>query len=177
MASLHNINHDGAYDGQQRSLEDFQFDLENGTKNNTAAEVAVEIVTDAPKLSGQKVLYAVLAANTARQAKVIVREDNTKNGAWASAKLFQRFGRDSGATISQKVSKLPHGSLSSQAIDQLTISGLSRHGQPELKNHLRPRALMAWQDIQTQVEKISLHNLLPQSPQPMDISAALAGSK
>ena len=61
---------DDAYDGQQRSLEDFQFDLENvltmsqlvgksaeernaasvmldilaGTKNKTAAEVAVEIV-------------------------------------------------------------------------------------------------------------------------------------
>ena len=35
------------------------------------------------------------------------------------------------------VSKLPQGSLSSQAIEQLTISGLSRHGQPELENHLR----------------------------------------
>ena len=29
MTSLYNINPDGAYDGQQRSLEDFQFDLEN----------------------------------------------------------------------------------------------------------------------------------------------------
>ena len=29
IASLYNINHDGAYDGQQRSLEDFLFDLEN----------------------------------------------------------------------------------------------------------------------------------------------------
>ena len=29
MASLSNINPDGAYDVTQRSLEDFQFDLEN----------------------------------------------------------------------------------------------------------------------------------------------------
>ena len=29
MASLYNINHDGAHDGQQRTLEDFQFELEN----------------------------------------------------------------------------------------------------------------------------------------------------
>ena len=124
MTSLHNINPDGAYDGQQRSLEDFQFDLENvltmsqlvgksaeernaasvmldilaGTKNKTAAEVAVEVVTEAPRVSGQKVLYAVLAANTAGRAKVIVREDATKNGAWAWARLRERFGRDSGAT-------------------------------------------------------------------------------
>ena len=66
MTSLYNINPDGAYDGQQRSLDDFQFDLENvltmsqlvgksaeernaasvmleilaGTKNKTEAEVA-----------------------------------------------------------------------------------------------------------------------------------------
>ena len=40
-----------------------------------------------------------------------------------------------------------------QAIEQLTISGLSRHGQPELENHLRLEAPMAWQDVQTQVEK------------------------
>ena len=67
MTSLCNINLDGAYDGTQRSLEDFQFDLERmltmsqlvgksaegrnaasvlldvlaGTENRTAAEVAV----------------------------------------------------------------------------------------------------------------------------------------
>ena len=77
------INPDGAYDGQQRSLvEDFQFDLENvltmsqlvgksadergaasvmldvlaRTKNKIAAEVAGEVVTEAPRISGQKVL-------------------------------------------------------------------------------------------------------------------------
>ena len=92
MTSLYNINPDGAYDGQQRSLEDFQFDLEKvltmlqlvgksaeernaaslmleilaSTKNKTESEVATEVVTEAPRISGQKVLYAVLAANTAR---------------------------------------------------------------------------------------------------------------
>ena len=29
MASLYNVNPDGAYHGQQRSPEDFQFDFEN----------------------------------------------------------------------------------------------------------------------------------------------------
>ena len=43
----------------------------------------------------------------------------------------------------KKVSNLPQGSLSSHAIEQLTISELSRHGQPELENHLRLRAPMA----------------------------------
>ena len=49
----------------------------------------------------------------------------------------------------------PQGSLSSQAIEQLTISGLSRQGQPEPENLQRLRAPTAWQDIQTQVEHIS----------------------
>ena len=106
---------------------------------------------------------------------MIVREDSTKNGGLAWARLRERFGRDPGATSftalfqyswpnekpvedvwrewAKKVSKLPQGSLSSQATEQLTISGLSRHGQPELENQLRLRAPMAWQDIQTQVEK------------------------
>ena len=203
MTSLYNINPAGAYDGTHRSLEDFQFDLENmltmsqlvgksaeernaasvmldilaGTKNRTAAEVAAEVVTDAARVSGQKVLYAVLAANTAGRTRITVREDNTKNAAWAWARLRERFGRDSGTTSFtevfqyswpsekpfedvwrdwvKKVSKLPSGSLSSPAIGRLSISGLSRHGQPELENHLRLRAPLAWQDIQTQVENIS----------------------
>ena len=124
MTSLYNINPDGANDGTQQSLEDFQFDLENlltmsqlvgksaeernaasvmldilaGTKNRTAAEVAGEVVTDPAKVSGQNVLYAVLAANTAGRARKTVREDNTKDGARAWARLRERFGRDSGAT-------------------------------------------------------------------------------
>ena len=128
MTNLYNSNLDGAHDGQQRRLDDFQFDLENvltisqmvgksaeegnavsvmldilaGTKNKTAAEVAVEVVTEASRISGQKVLYGVLAANTARRATVIVREDATKNGAWAWAKLRERFGRDSVRRVSQK---------------------------------------------------------------------------
>ena len=122
MVGLYNINPDGVYDGQ-RSLEDFQFDLENvltlsqlvgksaeernaaavmleilaGTKNKTAAEVAAEVVTDATK-NGQRVLHVVLAANTAGRAEVIVREDSTKNGAWglgqAARKVWSRLGCD-----------------------------------------------------------------------------------
>ena len=117
MTSLYNINPDGAYDGQQRSLEDFQFDLENvltmsqlagksaeernaasvmldilaRTKNKIAAWVAVEVLTEPPRIIGQTVLYAVSAANTAGRAKVIVREDATKNGARAWARLRERF--------------------------------------------------------------------------------------
>ena len=84
--------------------------------------------------SGQTVLYAVLAATTAGRAKVIVREDATKHGAWAWAWLRERFRRDSKAAsftevfqyswpsenafrrrvarVVKKVSKLPQGSLS-----------------------------------------------------------------
>ena len=130
-----------------------------GSMNKTAAEVAAESPQTRQKLRGLRVLHAVLAANTAGRAKVIVREDTTKNGAWAWAKLHEKFGRDSGATSFtelnlyswprekpfedvwrewvKKVSKLPQGSLRSHAIEQLTISGLSRHGQTELGNHLR----------------------------------------
>ena len=113
MNSLYNINPVGSYDGQQRSVEDFQFDLEivltmsqlvgKSAEERNAASVmldilAVEIVTEAPRISGQMVLYAVLAASTAGRAEVIVREDATENGALASDRLPERFGRDSGAT-------------------------------------------------------------------------------
>ena len=73
--SLYNINPDSVYDGQPRSLEDFQFELVKvltlsqlvgksaeerntaavmleilaGTKNRTAAEVAAEVVADATR--------------------------------------------------------------------------------------------------------------------------------
>ena len=126
---------------------------------------------------------------------MIVREDHTKNGSWAWARLRERFGRDSGATgftevfqygwpsekpfenvwrdWVKKVSKLPSGSLSSQ----LTISRLSRHGQPELDKHLRVRAPLAWQDSQTQVEKYLSTIYHQQSPQPMDIIASLTGTE
>ena len=223
MVSLYNINPESVYDGQQRSFEDFQFDLENvltssqlcgksaeeciaaavmlevlAGMNKTAAEVAAEVVTDATR-NRQRVLYAVLAANTARRARVILREDNTKNGAWAWARLRERFGRVTGATSFtklfqyswpsekpfeevwrewvNKVSKLPQGSLISQAIGQLTISRMARHGQPELENHLRLRAPMAWQDIQTQVEKYLSTIYNQQSPQPMDIGTATTNPK
>ena len=51
-------------------------DILASTKNKTAAEVAVEIVTDAPKLSSLKVQCAVLAASTGGRARVIVREQS-----------------------------------------------------------------------------------------------------
>ena len=105
-------------------------------------------------------------------------------------KLRERFGRDLGAMSSRekpfedvwrewvkKVSKLPQGSLTSQAIEQLTISGLSRRGQPEPENHLSLRAPLAWQDVQAQVEKYLSTIYHQQSPQPMDISDVMTGSK
>ena len=45
-----------------------------------------------------KVLCATLAANTARRAKMIVREDATENGEWAWVKLREKFRRDSRST-------------------------------------------------------------------------------
>ena len=47
-------------------------DILAGNKNTTASEVAGEVVTEAPSISGPKVLYAVLAANTAGRAKAIL---------------------------------------------------------------------------------------------------------
>ena len=56
--------------------------------------------------------------------------------------------------VARKVSKLPQGSLSSQAIEQLTSIGLSRHGQPELEVEHQ------WQGKTFSLRsKISLHNL------------------
>ena len=60
---------------EERNSALVMLDILAGTKNKTAAEVAVEVVTEAPRISGQKVLYAVRAANTAGRAKVIVRAD------------------------------------------------------------------------------------------------------
>ena len=142
-----------------------------GHKTKTAAEVAVEIVTDAPKVSGLKVLC------DAGRAKVIVREDTTKNGAWAWARLRERFGRDTGATIFTEVFQYSWqkersrsktcgatGSRRSRSFHKHKQSSnrrsadCQRHGQPELENHLRLRAPMAWQVVDTQGRKISLHN-------------------
>ena len=39
-------------------------------------------------------------------------------------------------------------SLSAQAPDQLTISGLARNGQPDLENHKRLRAPLSCRDVQ-----------------------------
>ena len=68
MTSLHNINHDGASQlglenvltmsqlieksTEQRNAASVMLDILAGTKNMTAAEVAAEVVTDAPTLSG-----------------------------------------------------------------------------------------------------------------------------
>ena len=105
-----------------------------GTKNRTAAEVAAWVVTEAPKISGRKVLYAVLAANTAVRAKVIVREENTKNGGSekglvetrvrrVSQKCFNTVGRARSRSKTwrewvKKVSKLPQGSLKMRLSNQ-----------------------------------------------------------
>ena len=53
---------------EERNAASVMLDILAGTKNKTAAKVAVEIVKDAPKLSGLKVLYAALATNTAGRA-------------------------------------------------------------------------------------------------------------
>ena len=97
MVSLYNINLEGAYDGQQRSLEDFRFDLENvltmsqlvgkSAEERNAASVMVDILArtrektaaEVASAAMQKVLYTVLAANTSGRARETVREDKTKN--------------------------------------------------------------------------------------------------
>ena len=158
-------------------------ELLGDANNKTAAEVAAEVTEDPTRINGKRLLREVLAANAAGRTKVIVREDTTKNGSWACTTLRERFGRDSGATsfkevfqyswprkkpfedvwreCVKKVSKLPQGSLSSQAIGQLTISGLSRHGQPELEN---PSEVTSTDGMTRRPEtgrKMSVHHLPP----------------
>ena len=72
------------------------------------------------------------------------------------------------ARVGQKVSKLPQGSVSSHAIEQLTINGLSRNGSGHRWHGktFKPRH-----------NNISPQSLHQQSPQPMDISAVMTGSK
>ena len=200
MANLYNINPESAYDGQQRSPEDIQFDLENvltvgklaeernaasvildilaRTTNKTAAEVAADIVTAKPQWTEGAVRGACV-----RRAFVRVRERGLGPGcATSSTEVFQdSWSRekpleDVWREWVKNVSKLPQGSLDSQAIEQLTISGLS-HGQRELEKHLRLRAPLAWQDVQTQVEKYLSTVYHQQSPEPMDVSAVMTGSK
>ena len=77
---------------EERNAASVMLDILVRTKDRTAAEVAAEVVTDTVKVSGQNVLYAVVAANTAVRARMTTR----KNG--ARARLRERFGRDSGAT-------------------------------------------------------------------------------
>ena len=117
MACLQNINRDGAYDGQQRSPQDFQFDLVNVlTMSRLVRKSARE-----RNAAGHSCRYqeqhctrgcgwdrAVLAASTAGRAKVIVREYTTKNGAWAWAKLREAVRRRV-ARVGKKVSKRAQG--------------------------------------------------------------------
>ena len=179
MSSLHNINFDGAYDGQQRNAASVMLDILAGTKQKTATRGCGRGHLRSTKNQWTKSAVRSACNNTVGRAIVIVREDATKNGAWASAKLQERIGRDSEATsftevfkVSwpnekpfervKKVSKLPQWSPSSQAIEQLTISGLSRHGQPEFENHLRLKTDgMARHSVSG---RKYLHNLSPTTP-------------
>ena len=115
MASLYNVNHDSAYAVQQRSLGDFQFELENVlTMSQLIGKSAEERNAglgdaghpcwyqeqDCSRVYGrdrhsraktQWTKRAVRAANTSGRAKVIVREDNTtKNEAWASGQAARK---------------------------------------------------------------------------------------
>ena len=185
MANLAKITQDEVYDGVCRSFEDFRFDLENaltltqltgrsveersaatlmiavidGTDGKTVHEVAAMVYNDARDKEASRVLFTVLAANTAGRARAIVRDDaGTHSGAWAWAKLRERFSNTQGAGSYndvfqygwpkdkafedvwrdwvKKVTKLPRGALNDQALEQLTINGLQRAGQAELESDL-----------------------------------------
>ena len=79
----------------ERNAASVMLDILSCTKNKTAAEVVVEVVADAPKISGQKVLHAV-EFHSSVSTQWTEREDVRRE--WVN-----------------KVSKLPQGSLSSQA--------------------------------------------------------------
>ena len=64
----------------ERNASAVTLDILASTKDMTAAEVAGVVTTDPSRVSGQKMLFAVRAADTAGRVKVIVRQDETKNG-------------------------------------------------------------------------------------------------
>ena len=136
---------------------------------------------------------------SAGRAKMIVGEDTTKNGAWAgpdcargSAELWSnKASLRCSSTLGprekpcedvweggrqESLETSARGSLDPQAIEQVTISGSSRQGQPEHGNHLRLRAL-ASDDVQAQVEKYlsTIHH--QQSRTPRGTSASVDGRK
>ena len=67
MTSLYNFSLDGAYDGQQRSLEDFQFDLEHvltmsqlvgkSAEDRNASSVMLDILASTKTLAGPSGAY------------------------------------------------------------------------------------------------------------------------
>ena len=223
MANLAKITQDEVYDGVCRSFEDFRFDLENaltltqltgrsveekgaatlmialigGTEGKTVHEVEAMVNNDARDKEASRVLFTVLAANTAGRARAIVRDDAGKrNGAWAWAKLRERFSNTQGAGSYndvfqyswpkdkafedvwrdwvKKVTRLPRGALNDQALEQLTINGLQRTGQTELESHLRLRAPQSWMDIQQQVDRFMNTMHATQAATPMDIGIVMA---
>ena len=73
------------------------------------------------------------AANTAGRVNVIVREGATKNGAWAWARLRERFGRDSGATNFTEV--FPYSWPSEKPFGRRVARGGSRRYRSFHKGH------------------------------------------
>ena len=159
------------------------------------------IVTDQERLSGLKEAFVVLAANTAGRARATPQEDaGTRNDAWAWARLRGRFNKNTGATCfnevfqcswsvegttffedvwrdwAKKVSTLSAGSLWRTRSRELTISGLARHDQAHLENHLRLRATLSGPDVQTHFEKYMATICCKQPPQPTDIGAVTCGT-
>ena len=159
------------------------------------------IVTDQARLSGLKEAFVVLAANTAGRARATPQEDaGTRNDAWAWARLRGRFNKNTGATCFNEVFQCSWSvegttffrrcvaRLGQEGLDtlrrilartnsgELTISGLARHDQAHLENHLRLRATLSWQDVQTHFVKYMATIYCEQPPQPTDFGAVTCGT-
>ena len=73
MTSLYNINPDGAYDGQQRSLEDFQFDLENMLTMSQPARKSAE------ERNAVSVMLDILASTKNKTAAELRQKSSKKH--------------------------------------------------------------------------------------------------
>ena len=94
------------------------------SEGKTAAEVSMVAFTDQARSSGLKVLFAALAANTSGRALAMRLGQTTTEGfanteanevlqhSWPNDKPFEDVWRD----WVKKVSNLPTGSLSAQAL-------------------------------------------------------------
>ena len=88
MACLYNINHDGANDGQQRRLEEFQLDLENVSTMSQLVRKSAE------ERNAASVTLGILVGNKSKTAAEVGRDRHRRAKAqWTDSAVRSSCGR------------------------------------------------------------------------------------